>query len=1266
MAAVAAALVLAFFSIDLGPAARQRAEREATNYLERPMHIGTLKARIWPGSFELDDVVIEGLHKDDQPFLSAKKIIVSLTWRTILSQKELFLEVRMTDWRMAIERWPNGQHSLPKILPKNRDPRKPAPFTTTANFVYADRGEFTYVDHGVPWKVVARNLSFDLVRANNLKAYVGTSHFTSSTVQIQNYRPMATSMTTRLTIDGSMVRLPHIDLITDGSRSSLHGYVDFSKWPEQAYEMDSDLDFKRMREIYFPKESWRVNGDGKFKGTFRLFQKGGYELKGQFASPLATLDTPGTRLNFPRLHGALLWAPDRFTVTDAGADFYGGPAGFSYTLAPLGTPGPPTATFVADYDNLDLETFARAIQWRTMDLRGRASGHNEMSWVNGRLSQTRTGSGRVVITPPEGVNLASAAPDPQQRVVAPAAGPFQKDRPLGPLPVAGEVAYRYDRDGLDLEPSWITSPSTYVAFRGRADFGPRSRLPFHVASTDWQESDRLLVAILTAAGAPTSAVPVGGFGQFDGEMTESFSQPRIEGRFAGEAVNSWGVTWGRVIGDIVIQNQYVTVSNGAITGGPDQTILANGRFSLGFRQPAESAGEMKDVRVRVTHWPLTDFRQAFNLNDWPVEGVVASADIKLDGPYHGPLGDGNLRIDRGAAWGEAFETVRGELTFDGTGLQVSRIVMAKNVGQVNASAVLKWDGTYAFDARGERIPVESLTSFAVPRAPLSGVLHFTASGEGEFAAPSYEFRPTIPDLSAGNQGIGAVSGVLQVRHKTLFIQQLEAHSVLLQLSGSGSIALDGAYDSRLNFRFTSSRLDPYLPLLAPKAAEQLSQYTRAVVGGTVQVQGELRNPSALNVYGTVEEADLTLFDYKLANDGAIKLKFENNVATISHLVLVGSDTSLAIEGDIPRSEAPMRLTATGKANLAILQLLSSNLASSGVATINATFGGTPQNPIMSGEAAISDGRLRYRSFPHGLEQINGPITFNADRINVDDVHARMAGGDVTFSGAIELKGLAPDQFALRAEGRSMDLRFPTGFRSTVNASLTLTGPVGAPTLAGDVDVIRSRFVEQIDNDILALAALGSPLAAGGGAGSTAEGSAPMKLDVHLRAPANTLSINMPDIQVFGQANLTVRGTIDAPSVIGLVRLDRGTISFNGNRYTLQPSTIDFFNAARIEPSFDVTLGTRARVPGQTYDVTFRITGQQDRLDFSLTSDPYSAAVRLGERAAWRAPRSRHRGIARRPVAAIRAAAGHAHVRDAAPDHAALVPHRQRRDADNPL
>ena len=43
-----------------------------------------------------------------------------------------------------------------------------------------------------------------------------------------------------------------------------------------------------------------------------------------------------------------------------------------------------------------------------------------------------------------------------------------------------------------------------------------------------------------------------------------------------------------------------------------------------------------------------------------------------------------------------------------------------------------WDGNYSFNTDGTRIPVESLVTVAVPRAPLSGVLQFNATGAGSF------------------------------------------------------------------------------------------------------------------------------------------------------------------------------------------------------------------------------------------------------------------------------------------------------------------------------------------------------------------------------------------------------------------------------------------------------------------------------------------------------------------------------------------------------
>jgi hypothetical protein len=157
------------FSIDLGPAARQRAEREATNYLERPMHIGKLKALLWPGSFELDDVVIEGLHKGDQPFLSAEAdrclgdVADDPVAKGALPRNP---DDGLEDGHRALAE----RRAQPAQDPaEKRDPSKPMPFTVTSILVYADRGN-SHISIMASLKVVARNLNFDLVRARNLGA----------------------------------------------------------------------------------------------------------------------------------------------------------------------------------------------------------------------------------------------------------------------------------------------------------------------------------------------------------------------------------------------------------------------------------------------------------------------------------------------------------------------------------------------------------------------------------------------------------------------------------------------------------------------------------------------------------------------------------------------------------------------------------------------------------------------------------------------------------------------------------------------------------------------------------------------------------------------------------------------------------------------------------------------------------------------------------------------------------------------------------------
>ena len=60
-------------------------------------------------------------------------------------------------------------------------------------------------------------------------------------------------------------------------------------------------------------------------------------------------------------------------------------------------------------------------------------------------------------------------------------------------------------------------------------------------------------------------------------------------------------------------------------------------------------------------------------------------------------------------------------------------------------------------------------------------------------------------------------------------------------------------------------------------------------------------------------------------------------------------------------------------------------------------------------AAITDGRIRQLSLPHSLEAINGQIAFDAGGMRIDGLRARLASGDVTFSGRVGLNGFSPGE-----------------------------------------------------------------------------------------------------------------------------------------------------------------------------------------------------------------------------------------------------------------
>ena len=1186
LAVTLAVAIVSTLVIDLGPGLRALAEREGSKRVGRSMHIGRLGVRLLSGKFVLEDFAIDGLNAGDRPFITAKRIDISLAWEAMFHREVLVDSIEMTDWHMVIEQWAGSVHSFPKFnMGGGGGPRR---FVTTMQYVRTHRGTVTFEDHGSSWGAVARNLDITVTK---FAGYRGEATFHGGTVWIQNYVPMDMSMKAIFSVDGGNVHFEQMVLNTDGAQSLITGDADIPKWPEMTYQVKSTVDFKRMRELFFARDNYTLSGEGRFDGVFHLF-KGGRALTGHFESDLAGLQIGGLDYEFPDLKGKLGWFPDRFEVTDTTTVFYGGVADLKYSILSSGKPGHPSnAKFDAAWDNVDLAAFSDFLQMRGLRFSGRWSGRNLLEWPLGRFRE-RSGDGRSEVIPPAGVDVL-AGTRASEFSSEPDQGGFHPG--LGHLPIAGHVTYRYNSDLVEFSDGRFSTPATDVTFGGRTAWGDNSNIPFHVTSADLQESDRVLAGMMTAFGAPTNPITVGGSAEFSGVLTESIGRPRVEGNFVAENLRAFDVNWGSGEAGLVIQNSYTDVTAGRMQKDGGE-IVVNGRFSLGF--PRRDKGEEINGRIRVAGWTAADFKHAFDIDDYDVEGSV-SGEYHLYGPYQGPFGFGTLTLDRGIAYGEPFETASGSLRFEGNGVRIDSIQMRKSGGTAEGAAFVGWNGTYSFNATGRRIPLESVKAMAYPQAPLTGLLEFNADGTGTFDVPRYQFRGRIRDLFVSDEGIGEVTGRLDVRGESMTVE-LEAASPRLAVSGTGRIDLTESQDADITLRFTDTSLDPYARAFEPR----ISPFTTAVGSGTLRIIGQLANRERLVVDVMFDQLQLRTFDYALRNAKPIRVLMHNNVARIDDMRFVGDGTELDVTGTMDMNAGRVAGLARGRANLGILQGFYRNIRSSGNAELTAQVSGSLDAPIILGRATIDNGRLRYFSLPHSLEQVNGTILFDSRNIRLDGLTARVADGQVNFDGRIGLEGYAPADLALTASGRNMRLRYPEGVRSEIDADLSLTGRVTAPVLAGSVMVQSALWTTKFDTG-------GNLFDFGGGSGSAVPivaGSAstsnvpPVRLDVRVIAPG-TLRIENNDATIVSSADLQFRGTYDRPIVFGRAEISRGEFIFEGRRYVVTRGTLDFVNPLRMEPVFDISAETQVRVPRQTYRVTLSATGTMQRLRPVFMSDP---------------------------------------------------------------
>lgn len=602
----------------------------------------------------------------------------------------------------------------------------------------------------------------------------------------------------------------------------------------------------------------------------------------------------------------------------------------------------------------------------------------------------------------------------------------------------------------------------------------------------------------------------------------------------------------------------------------------------------------------------------------PASGTL-NAQAHAEGPLTDPTGNLSFELTKGAAYGEPFNSVGGRLVYASTSTQIQQFHLDLPAGSMRLNGTFTHpagdlnQGTVALHADSDSIQVARIHTVEQARPGLGGTLRLLIDLNGAFNRHNDKQPFAISNLNA-NIAAGAIRynsqdfGGLQLDAKTAGKQiavNLTSDVAKSAIKGTGRIDLSAGYPADARISFSNIRYVNLQPLLAAAGTTPASTNADALVAGTVSIKGPLAEPGRLVGDLTLNQVELSTTAAResigtgkpvmlLRNQGPLEVSLDHSKVDIRNAHLSGRSTDLAASGsiDFTKSE-PLNLKVTAKTDLGLLQEFSQQIYSSGAIAANVALRGSMAQPIANGQVELRNASINLTDSPNGISNANGVIALNGSTATIRNLTAESGGGKITVSGFAALTGTTV-RYGLRATGTKVRTRY-SGVSVVSNAAVTLNGTLQHSLLAGTITVNRIALQPQSDAGSI-LSSTATPPETPSAPSGPLEG---MRLDIHVVTSSGLAVQTSMSQNLSANADLTVRGTLTQPGILGQVTITQGNLVFFGNQYSVNRGVINFYNPNKIEPILDVALQTAV----QGVNVTLGVTGPIDNMKLNYRSDP---------------------------------------------------------------
>ncbi len=779
------------------------------------------------------------------------------------------------------------------------------------------------------------------------------------------------------------------------------------------------------------------------------------------------------------------------------------------------------------------------------------------------------------------------------------------------VPVTGDIVAKYEgaTQVVRIENVNINTPATHVVATGILGVSggdPLTNLQLNLQANDLGEFDGVLQTLGFQNGGKkgSAALPVVLHGQlaFNGTARGPISNLDVKGHLAATAVEvKLGTQLDTLIDSIVADAEYspstgVAVATSTIkrntavlnfTGAvkPHKVYSRRNGTEYLFDNDASINADIKLANAQVTDLlQLAGQQQKVQLTG------VANINGHVAGTFGNLNGMGNITVNKGAAYGESFDTVSVDATILGQQITASKFLISLHGMQVTGNGAYNLASRHlAAHIQGNNLQLSKFDTVKKASPDADGVLNLNLDADGTVEQPNLNAKFTLANIVYGGKALGDLNATAHSTGSTVFYD-LHSNVVGAQIAATGQTSLTGQYDTQA--KLTLSGLD----IAKPLALFGSTLKGTSNIGGTINVSGPAADPTKLAGTADFGQFDVTLEGIELKSAEPIRASLRNGVVTADALHITGPDTDLRVGGtatvfgDPNPQGGPINVSASGSVSMALAHTFDPDIITSGKVTFEVAADGRLKAPQLRGDVKFVHVNLALDGIPNGLTDLNGSLTFNQNRLEVKDLVGTTGGGKLRIGGSLSYQqnGIVAD---LTATGDAVRIRY-AGLSATATANFRLQGGPQSSLLSGNV--LITRFGVGADVDFAAFAGTGGVEA------PPDPNSAPnnIRLDVHI-ASAPQLDFQNSYAKLAGNVDLTLRGTLADPAVLGKIQITDGSATFAGTTYQLQRGTIYFTNPVRIDPVID--LDATARV--SNYDITIGVHGTATNIKPTYRSEP---------------------------------------------------------------